>query len=142
MKLPGSVLVAVLILTTTAVADNPANWVPSWQRPPKPAASPTVPVPVPAPQTRAKPDAAPPPAAESRPAPLKVQPRLVERAKPKVRVEERPRPKPKEGPPPADVCAKISWGMTFASRDRVISEGMKRGYSRATVEKAIRDCGY
>lgn len=62
------------------------------------------------------------------------------RAKPKL--GPRDVAKPKASKPPADVCSKIEWGLTIVSRERVIIEGMKRGHSRATVEKTIRDCGY
>lgn len=97
MKILGSVLVAVLILMSTAAAE-PA-WLcqnfPKWKMClPKTQASQPAPVPVPAPQSRAKPEAAPAKPVESAPAPPKVQPRSVERRpaakpKPKPRVEQR-----------------------------------------------------
>jgi hypothetical protein len=87
------VLAVTLLLTTSAVADNPANWLPDWRRPQKPLASPTVPAPVPAPHVRAKPEVAPAKPVESAPAPPKAQPRSIDRAKPK-----RPKPKVEQAP--------------------------------------------
>lgn len=80
MKTATAALVAVLVLTSTAIADNPANWLPNWNRPTQ--KSPPVPTPVPPPSPRAKPEALPAPSAES----PRVQPRSVERAKPKPKI--------------------------------------------------------
>ena len=138
-------LALVLMATPAAAEPDYVGQFQRWLYPPK--ASPTVPAPVPAPQSKAKSEAEPPPILES----PRVRPRSVERDRPKVRkvskvtIIERPetaKPRLKEGPPPGDVCAKIGWGLTVASRPRVISEGMKRGFPKSEVEKTIRDCGY
>lgn len=77
------------------------------------------------------------------PAPVPESPR-VKSNPPKQADRSRPKPVPQkvQEKPPGWVCVQIGMGLNTVDRAHVIEEGAKRGYSRATTEKAIAACGY
>ena len=130
------ILVAVVLLTTTATAE-PCRWLPTepclWLWPhsrPMPRIEPVV--------IERIPDL---PIPEITPTPAPESPTALPRQRAKS-VERHPKIKQKSTKPPDNICSQIAWGLSIVSRERVIQEAVKRGHSRAVTEKTIKDCGY
>jgi outer membrane biosynthesis protein TonB len=78
--------------------------------------------------------------------PKRIVPQKVQKKKQKAKAKPKPKPKKRatatQRRPTAAQCAQITIGMNTIGRDGVIREGVRRGYSTAQVERALRDCGY